>query len=48
MGSNKIVLLNLVENSLVDTMGEGENAMNWDYSINIYTLSCVKQTVGNC
>ena len=28
MGSNKIVLLNLVENSLVDTMGEGENAMN--------------------
>ena len=48
MGSSKIVLLNLVDNDPVDTVGEGENGMNWDYNIDIYTLSCVKQIVGSC
>ena len=32
-----------VENGLVDTVGEGESGANWESSIDIYTLSCVKQ-----
>ena len=48
MGSSKIVLLNLVENDLMDTVGEDENGMNWNYNVDIYTLSCVKQIVGSC
>ena len=31
------------ENSLVDTVEEEEGGTNWESSINIYTLSCVKQ-----
>ena len=31
MGSSKIVLLNLVENDLVDTVGEGEDGMSLYY-----------------
>ena len=34
--------MNLVENGLMDTAGEGEGEMNWESSIDIYTVSCVK------
>ena len=44
----KMVLMNLVENELVDTVGEGEGGTNWESSIDIYTLSSVKQWVGSC
>ena len=33
-------------NKHVDTVGEGESGINGESSINIYTLSCVKWTVG--
>ena len=42
MESRKMVLMNLVESRLVDLMGEGKGGMNWESSINIYTLICVK------
>ena len=32
---------------LVDTAGEGERERNWESSIDIYTLSCVKELVGS-
>ena len=32
-----------VETGVVDTVGEGESGINGESSINIYTLSCVKQ-----
>ena len=32
-----------MENGLVDTVGEGDSGTNGESSINIYTLSCVKQ-----
>ena len=35
MESRKMVLMNLVENGLVDTAGEGEGVMNWENSIDI-------------
>ena len=44
----KMVLMNPVENELVDTVGEGEGGTNWESSIDIYALSCVKQWVGSC
>ena len=31
-----------VENGLVDTEGEGESGLNWESSIDIYTLWCIK------
>jgi len=31
-----------IENELVDTTGEGEGRTNWEKSIDIYTLPCVK------
>ena len=31
-----------VENGLVDIVGEGKDGKNWESSIDIYTLSCVK------
>ena len=31
-----------IENGLMDTAGEGEGGKNWESSIDIYTLSCVK------
>ena len=31
-----------IENRLVDTAGEGEGGMNWESSIEIYALPCVK------
>ena len=31
-----------VENKHVDTVGEGEGGTNWEISIDIYTLPCVK------
>ena len=34
--------MNLVEKGLVDTVGEDEGGMNWESTIDIYTLSCVK------
>ena len=34
-----------VENTHVDTTGEGEGGMNWEMRIDIYTLPCVKQIV---
>ena len=54
-GIQKLVLMNLVvgrnrdantENGLVDTVGEGKSGMNGESSINIYTLSCIKQILG--
>ena len=45
MESRKMVPMNLVENGLVDTAGEGEGVMNSENSIDIYTLLCVKQIV---
>ena len=41
-----MVLMILVESRLVDTVGEGEGGKNWESSIDIYTLSCVKQIDG--
>ena len=32
-----------VENRLVDSVGEGENGIHRENSIDMYTLSCVKQ-----
>ena len=32
---------------LVDTAGEGERERKWESSIDIYTLSCVKELVGS-
>ena len=40
-----MVLMILVENRFVDTAGEGEDGTNWESSIDIYTLLCVKQIV---
>ena len=37
----KMVLMNLVENGLVDTMGEGEGRAIWESNIDIYTVSCM-------
>ena len=45
MESRKMLLMNLVENGLVDTPGEGESGMNWESSNDIQSLSRVKQTV---
>ena len=38
-------MMNLVENRLVDSVGEGEGGTNCESSIDIYTLSRVKYTV---
>ena len=38
-----MVLMILVESRLVDTVGEDEGGKKWESSIDIYTLSCVKQ-----
>ena len=43
MESIKMVLMNLVENGLVDTVGKGEGGINWGSNVDIYTLSCGKQ-----
>ena len=40
-----MVLMILVENRFVDTAEEGEGGTNWESSIDIYTLLCVKQIV---
>ena len=32
-----------IENKPVDTAGEGEGGRNWESSVDIYTLPCVKQ-----
>ena len=32
-----------IKNGLVDTVGEGESAMNGESSLDIYTVPCVKQ-----
>ena len=45
MESRKMVLMNLVENWVVDTLGKGGGGTNWESSIDIYSLSCVRQTV---
>ena len=37
-----------VENGFVDTVREGENGMNEENNINIYTLSCIKQLMRSC
>ena len=34
-----------IEKKLVDTVGEGENGMNWESNIETYTLPCVTQIV---
>ena len=38
-----MVQMNLVENGLVDTVGEGEGGTNRESSTNIYTLPRAKQ-----
>ena len=42
MESRKMILMSLVENGLVDTVGEGEDGRNWESNLDICTLSCVK------
>ena len=42
MEPREMVLMNLIENRLVEAVGEGEGGMNWKSSIDIYTLSYVK------
>ena len=42
MESRKMVLMNLVKNKLVDTVGEDEGRMDWESSTDMYMLSCVK------
>ena len=37
-----MVLMNLAENGLVDTAEEGEDVVNWESGIDIYTLSSVQ------
>ena len=37
-----MLLMNLVEKGLVDTVGEDEGGMKWESTIDIYTLSCIK------
>ena len=37
-----MVLMNLVENGVVDTVGKGEGGTNCKSDIDLYTLSCVK------
>ena len=32
-----------IENKLVDTVGKGEDGMNWESSTDIDTLQCVEQ-----
>ena len=32
--------MNLVENSLVDTVGEDKGGADWESSTDVYTLSC--------
>ena len=40
MESRKMFLMNLVENGLMDRVGEGENGTNWESGIDIYTIMC--------
>ena len=42
MESRKMVLMNLVENGLLDAVGEGEGGMNWESNIDKYALQRVK------
>ena len=42
MESRKMALMKLVENRLVAKVGEGEDGMNWDSSVDIYALLCVR------
>ena len=37
-----------IEKSFVGTVGEGEGGMNWESSMETYTLPCVTQPVGVC
>ena len=55
MESRNMVLMNLFagkewrcrcRGELVDTVGQGENGMNGESSINIHALPCVKQIAG--
>ena len=32
-----------IQNRLMDTVGEGEGGMNWESSMEMHTLSCVKE-----
>ena len=45
MESREMEAMNLAENVLVDTVKEGEGGTNCERSIDIYTLSCVKQII---
>ena len=42
MESRKMVLLNLIDNGPVDTEGEDKVGTNWESSIDIYTIPCIK------
>ena len=48
MESRKMVLMNRGKSRLVDTAGEGKGGTNWESSIDIYTLWCIKELVGSC
>ena len=37
-----MILMNLAENGLVDTVGEDEGGANWESNIDIYVILCVK------
>ena len=45
MESRKVVQMNLVENGLVDTVGEGEGGTACQSSIDIYILLYIRQIV---
>ena len=45
-GFRKVILMNLVENRVVDTVGKGKGGMNGESGIDVYTPSCVKQIAG--
>ena len=40
MEFRKMVLMNLVENRVADTVGKGEGGMNWESGTDIYTITC--------
>ena len=37
MESRKMVLINIAENGLMNTVGEGKGEINWESSTDIYT-----------
>ena len=40
-----MALMNLAENGLVGIVGEGKDGTDWESSIDVYTLSYVKEVI---